>query len=89
MKDVLTRNHFDIIGLTETKRNPDHPVTEIHKDYAWIGKDRVNGIGGGIGFMYSQKSISIQDDNLLNSRQDEKERLWISVNMYLIFCQHC
>lgn len=79
VKQLLYDKTLDIIAITESKRNTDHPVIELHRDYKWIGKDRVNGIGGGVGFLLNSKSISVNDDNLLGSKTDTLERLWISV----------
>lgn len=70
---------MDIIAIVETRRNDDHPVSNLHNDYSWIGKNRLNGMGGGIGFLCNSKSVSVMDDNLLNSKTDTFERLWISV----------
>ena len=78
MKSILDEHKFDVIALCETKRDDDHPVTEMHENYKWIGKNRTKGGGGGIGFLCSNNSI-IEDDNLLNSKCDNVERLWINV----------
>ena len=72
---------MDIIAPTETKRNDNHPVTELHNNYNCIGKNRSNGKVGGIGFMYNSKHVSLNDDNLLNSKSDGLERLWISTKI--------
>ena len=79
MKKLLDEEKMDIVALTETKRNDDHPVSNLHHNYNWIGKNRSNGRGGGIGFIYNSKSISVIDDNLLNSKADNRERMWISI----------
>ena len=81
MKCLLDHNALDIIALAETKRNNDHPVIELHNDYQWIGKNRVSGNGGGVGFMINTKKVSVLEDNLLSSQTDEIERLWISVKV--------
>ena len=78
MKHLLRENNLDIIALSETKRNDDHPVTELAKNYNWIGKNRMNGRDGGIGFVYNSKTVTLADDSLLNSKSDEFEWLWIS-----------
>jgi exonuclease III len=81
MKHLLSQHKFDLVAISESKRDADHPVTEIHNDYTWIGKDRTKGKGGGIGFLCNKNSLSIQDDDLLNSKSDDKERLWINVKV--------
>ena len=78
---MVQANNMDIIGLVETKRSDEHPVTEMPTEYSWIGKNRVKNRGGGIGFLI-HNSISVKDDNLLNSHDDEHERLWISVKAH-------
>jgi hypothetical protein len=81
MKQLLLDHHLDIIAITESKRDSDHIIheNEIPNGYKWIGKNRSSGKGGGIGFLYNSTSVSIEDDNLIDSRTDTMERLWISV----------
>jgi hypothetical protein len=81
MKQLMHEQPLDIIALVETKRSADHPVLEIHNDYQWIGKNRQSRNGGGIGFLYNTKTVSVIEDNLLNSKYDSLERLWISVKV--------
>ena len=81
MQKCLEEKQLHIVGLAETRRNVDHPVTLLHPHYNWIGKDRNNRSGGGIGIMYNTKSVTILDDNLLNSKTDDFERLWVSVKV--------
>ena len=75
MKHMLSENKFDIIGLTETRRNKDSPVFEIPHNFKWLGKDRTSNKGGGIGFFVNIKTVSIDNDNLLNSQSDPLEIL--------------
>ncbi len=56
-------------------------MTEILNDYQWIGKNRKCSNGGGIGFLYNTKIVSINENNLLNSLTDEFERLWIDITI--------
>ena len=81
MKHFISKSPLDIIALTETKRNEDHIISDMPIGYNWIGKNRANGLGGGIGFMYNTATVSVNDNNLLNSMHDESERLWISVKV--------
>ena len=55
MNNILTQHAMDIVGISESKRNGDHPVTKVHPYYSQIGKDRQDGIGGGVGFLYNTK----------------------------------
>ena len=73
MKDLLTKTCIDIFANTESKRDEDHPITELHTNYNWIGKNRQEGQGGGIGFMYNKHSVSNNDENVLNSKSDDFE----------------
>ena len=81
MTNLLDNHNIDIVGISESKRSENNPVSEIHKDYSWIGKNRSGNAGGGIGFLVNKKTVSITDDNLLNTQSDEFERLWISVKV--------
>jgi endonuclease/exonuclease/phosphatase family metal-dependent hydrolase len=56
-------------------------VSDLHKDFSWIGKNRIKNRGGGIGFICKNKSVSVMNDNLLNSMDDHFERLWIHVKV--------
>ena len=78
MKVILDNESFDIFAITESKRNDDYPVTEISKDYTWIGKNRTENSGGGIGLLYNSKKMSPVNLNLLNSMDDAYERMWSS-----------
>ena len=78
LKDIPERHSFDIYAITGSKRNEDHPVIELHDDYYWIGKDRIIKDDGGIGLLYHNKKISIVNDNLLNSKNDDFERMWVT-----------
>ncbi len=78
MNHLLGESHFDIIALTETRRNENNIVTDLKENYKWIGKDRINGKGGGISFLYTEKYVTVTNDNLLSSSDDSYERLWIS-----------
>ena len=46
--------------------------------FQWVGKNRQKKGGGGVGFLVSD-IFDITDDNLLNSNDDDYERLWIKV----------
>ena len=81
MKHFLSETPLDIIALTETKRNDNHIISDMPTGYNWIGKNRANGLGGGIGFLFNTATVSVNDNNLLNSMSDESERLWISVKI--------
>lgn len=81
MKQVLESTNCDLMLIAESKRDIDHPVTEIHHNYSWIGKDRNKDNGGGLGLMYNRNTVTILDDNLLGSMDDDKERMWIAVTM--------
>ena len=80
IKHLLEENR-QFIALTETKWNDNHAVTELHNNYNWISKNRSNGKGGEIGFMYKSKNVSLNENNLLNSRSNGLERLWISTKI--------
>ena len=81
MKEMLDVHKLDMIAICESQRNDDHPVVEMHEDYIWLGKNRKDGMGGGVGFLCNKKSISVNDDNLLESKVDDYERYWISVKV--------
>ena len=81
LKMMLSQEKFDIVAFVETQRDDDHPVSEVHGDYAWIGKNRKDGKGGGIGFMTNAKSVTVLDHNLLNFMDGDLERLWISMKV--------
>ena len=81
IEQVLNENRFDIVAIAESKRDQDHPVSHLHSEYKWIGKNRVHKQGGGIGFLYNSNTVSINNDDLLNSKCDSLERLWIDVNI--------
>ena len=81
MKQLLQKHNIDIVAISESKRDDDHPVINIHPDYAWIGKNRSTGKGGGVGFMLNKNSVSVTDGILLNSMDDEFERLWMSIKV--------
>ena len=53
------------MAVTESKHDEDHPIIEIHDDYIWICKNRVNGSGDGVRLLISTNSISVNDDNFL------------------------
>ena len=76
---MLASNQTDLIAITESTRNEDHPLIECHPDYQWIGKNRVDKLGGGIGMMFNTKTMSIIEEGLMNSLNDSLERLWIGV----------
>ena len=81
MKSMLMKQPFDIVAITESKRSDDHPVSELHHNYKWIGKNRSANGGGGIGFLLNNKTVPITDANLLNSQDDDVERLWIAIRI--------
>ena len=78
MKVILGERSFDIMCITESKHSDDHPMTEIHEGYKWIGKNRSTNGGGEIGFLVNNHTISVIDDNLQGAKSDEFEWLWIS-----------
>ena len=57
MKQLLQESKMDIIGVCETKRSDDHPIIEVHDEYNWIGKNRLNNRGGGIGFLHANHIV--------------------------------
>lgn len=72
---------MDIVAVAESKRNSDHIVSDLHKDFKWIGKNRSKNRGGGIGFIYKSNNVSVINDDLLNSKDDHFERLWILIKV--------
>ena len=81
LQHILEKEKLDMVLVTESKRNIDHPVTEIHPDYSWLGKNRTKGNGGGLGIMYNRNYITLSDDNLLNSMNDNYERMWVAAKI--------
>jgi exonuclease III len=73
MKD----ENIQVFGIAETFLKSDEP-NNLDGSYNWYGKNRINKGGGGIGFIID-KGITIVDDNALNSKLDDYERLWIKV----------
>ncbi|XP_072028246.1 uncharacterized protein [Amphiura filiformis] len=74
----LNENNISIMGVAETFLDNDECI-QIN-GYKWVGKNRLNKGGGGVGFLVSE-SVCITEDNLCNSQQDEYERLWIEVKI--------
>ena len=73
-----------IFAVTETFMKSDETPVRLPQGYTWIDKSRRNGqSGGGVGFIVKSDPdiISILDDNLLSSKNDDKERLWILTSM--------
>lgn len=72
-------NNTDIVAITESKRNDDYPIGEMHTDFKWIGKNRADSLGGGIGLTYNTNAVSITDEDILGSLNDPTERLWVGI----------
>ncbi len=80
MKNLLVKHSIDIVAIVESKRDLDHQVTEIADNHIWIGKNRADeSKGGGVGFFLRSDTTSVLEDNLLGSKEDEYERLWLRV----------
>lgn len=77
-----------IFGLAETFLKNEE-LLHI-QDYKWIGKGRSGSEkkgGGGVGFLVKD-DITILDDNFVNSKCDDFERIWIKVgyNQNSVYC---
>ena len=46
-KQLLSSNSIDIVPVTKSKRNSNHPLIESDSDYGWISKDRLARLGVG------------------------------------------
>jgi len=81
VKHFITSNNIQITGLVETFLK-EHDQVKI-KGYNWVGKNRKKDFKksqGGIGFLIKD-NIQIVDDNVLESKIDSYERLWIKVQL--------
>ena len=74
----LNDNDISIMGVAETFLNNEECVNI--NGYKWVGKNRLNKEGGGIGLLVSE-DLCITDDNLCNSQLDTYDRLWITVKI--------
>ena len=72
MKHLLDENQFDIVAVTESKWDQDHPIIESHNECKWIGNNRVNRLGGRHGFLIRTKTISVNNENLESMNDDWK-----------------
>lgn len=82
--NLLEKEKFTLYCMTETFHRDDGCAPNIHPHYQWVGKARSEGYkksGGGLGFLI-HSNVDICDDNVLNSKQDNFERLWVSVKMH-------
>jgi len=74
----LDEQDINIMGVAETFLENEDAINV--DGYRWVGKNRLNKGGGGIGFLVSNE-ICITEDNLLNSQLDSYERLWITAQI--------
>ena len=68
-----------VYGITETFFNDYRLFSAIPDNYICIGKNRPTQekrSGCGIGFII-HNSVSVVDDNICNSKNDNMKRLWI------------
>ena len=73
----LQDHDVQVFGLVETFCTNDSRPPSLDANYVWVGKRRNNTKDkGGIGLCI-KSGLPILDDNLLNSRLDAFERLWI------------
>jgi hypothetical protein len=75
----FVNNDADIFGSVETfLKSNDHPA-KLSKNLSWVGKCRkISSCNGGIGM---KSNITVLDDNLLNSKEDTPERLWVLMRL--------
>lgn len=78
--DVMSTKRADLFAITETFLKSDDPPSRLPPSLTCIGKSRRKGeYGGGVGFIVKSDSeqLCILDENLLNSKSDDKERLLV------------
>jgi exonuclease III len=68
------RHNLDVVALQETWLVPDQVVAT--DGYTWVGKGRVGGHGGGVGFLISDRVVFRERPDLL---RDGLEASWIEV----------
>ena len=78
----LDENSPDIFCLAETFLRSNNKPRDLHTRYNWVGKCRGKNDKdkGGIGISYKDE-LQILDENLIESQNDEYERLWILVRL--------
>ena len=77
VKRHFVNNDADILGLVETFLKSNDRPANLSKNLSWVGKCRkISSCKGGIG-MCMKSNITVLDDNLLNSKEDTLERLWV------------
>ncbi|XP_072025104.1 uncharacterized protein [Amphiura filiformis] len=76
ISNLLQKENIQIFGIAETFLQHDNSVNI--QGYKWLGKNRVNKGGGGIGFLVSN-DVMVVDDNVFESKSDSCERLWLKV----------
>ena len=73
------KTHSDIFGVTETFLKSDDPPPNFHSNLKRIGKSRRKGEHrGGVGIFPSSenKNVSLLNDIVIQSKNEDKERLW-------------
>ena len=76
--DTLDK-HFQIIGLTETWLNDTNYDSFNIKDYEYIGSNRANKRGGGVGMYISKQLIFKICDDLVQNIEDVIETMFIEI----------
>ena len=77
----LELHKSDIFGLVETFLSSNDRPPNLNQNFRWIGKCRSGDTKkGGIGICL-RSSITVLDDNLINSQNDMHERLWVLIRL--------
>lgn len=76
LSKLLNDQEIHVFGVAESFLKDDE-IVNIH-GYRWIGKNRCNKGGGGIGCFVSN-NVTVLDDNVFESISDEYERMWIKL----------
>ena len=77
----LDQDSPDLLCLVETFLKTNCKPRDLHNNYVWVGKCRTGSKDkGGIGICVNSR-LKILDENLIDSRDDGFERLWILCRM--------
>lgn len=78
----LDTKNPSILAIVETHVKDDTPSKILPDKYTWISKNRPGSKSkGGIGCFVLHDNVNIINDDLLKSRTDAFERMWIEVNI--------
>lgn len=77
VEKLLKDEQIDIFGIAESFLQGPGGIKV--QDYRWVGKNRNNKGGGGVGLLISDSACIIIDNDVFNSSSDVYERLWVKV----------